>query len=458
MNHPGYFVAVFGGAVAGSEAALQLSRRGIYTVVFEQNALPYGKIEDGLPKWHVKLRNKEEEKIDEKIKPPRVFFVPKVKLGRDIDFEDVTRNWGFSAVLVATGAWKDRPLAIAGIDDYIGRGFYYQNPFVAWFNHNHEPDYDGPQLETYDDAIVVGGGLASLDVVKILMLETTLKALKQHGDKIDMFTLEHGGIAKILESLGVTLSDLGIKGCTLYYRRRIGDMPLSPVPANPTAEQLEKAGAVRAKILKNFQAKYLFQFRECHAPVEKIVVGDRLAGLTFQRTNMVEGKAVPIPDSDEEVRSPLVISSIGSIPEGIAGMPARGDIFRIRDPESGAVEGYENVFALGNAVTGRGNINDSLHHGRKVSEHVMDNHLHWLEEDYEELLRQTSREVEHKISMISAQLTRKNLLPAETIQAIRQRIQEWQQRVNYDGNYDRWIASHLPPRLENMLEDANGQH
>ncbi len=458
MNHPGYFVAVFGGAVAGSEAALQLSRRGIYTAVFEQNALPYGKIEDGLPKWHVKLRNKEEEKIDEKLKQPYVFFVPKVKLGRDIDFEDVTRNWGFSAVLVATGAWRDRPLTIAGIDDYIGRGFYYQNPFVAWFNHNHESDYDGPQLETHDDAIVVGGGLASLDVVKILMIETTLKALKQRGYKIDMFTLEHEGIAKILESLGVTLPELGVKSCTLYYRRRIGDMPLSPLPANPTAEQLEKVGAVRAKILKNFQAKYLFRFGECRVPVEKIVVGDRLAGLTFRRTNMVDGKAVPIPDSDEEVRSPLAISSIGSIPEGIAGMPAHGDIFRIRDPESGALEGYENVFALGNAVTGRGNINDSLHHGRKVSEHVMDNHLHWLEEDYEELLRQTSREVEHKISMISDQLTKKNLLPAETIQTLRQRIQEWQQRVKYDGSYDRWIASHLPSRLENMLEDTNGRH
>jgi hypothetical protein len=328
---------------------------------------------------------------------------------------------------------------------------------VAWFNHNHEPDYDGPQLETSDDAIVVGGGLASLDVVKILMIETTLKALKQRGYKIDMFTLEHEGIARILESLGVTLPELGVKSCTLYYRRRIGDMPLSPLPGNPTAEQLEKVGAVRAKILKNFQAKYMFRFRECHAPVEKIVVGDRLAGLTFRRTNMVEGKAVPVPDSDEEVWSPLAISSIGSIPEGIAGMPAHGDVFRIRDPESGEVEGYENVFALGNAVTGRGNINDSLHHGRKVSEHVMDNHLHWLEEDYEELLRQTSREVEHKISMISDQLTKKNLLPVETIQEICQRIQSWQQRVNYDGNYDRWIASHLPPRLENILENANGQ-
>ena len=63
MNiHPGHFVAIFGGACAGSEAAFRLAERGIYVAVFEQQALPHGKIEDGLPKWHVKLRNKEEGK------------------------------------------------------------------------------------------------------------------------------------------------------------------------------------------------------------------------------------------------------------------------------------------------------------------------------------------------------------------------------------------------------------
>jgi flavin-dependent dehydrogenase len=72
---PGHFVAIVGGAVAGSEAAYRLSQRGIYSVVFEQNALPYGKIEDGLPMWHVKLRNSEERKIDDKLTQPCVFFV-----------------------------------------------------------------------------------------------------------------------------------------------------------------------------------------------------------------------------------------------------------------------------------------------------------------------------------------------------------------------------------------------
>ena len=64
MQHTGHhFVAIFGGAVAGSEAAYQMAKRGIRVVVFDQNTLPYGKIEDGLPKWHEKLRDKEEAKI-----------------------------------------------------------------------------------------------------------------------------------------------------------------------------------------------------------------------------------------------------------------------------------------------------------------------------------------------------------------------------------------------------------
>ena len=62
-----YCVAVCGGAVAGSEAVEQMTSKGVHVVVFDQNALPYGKIETGLPKWHVKLRDKQEQKIDQKL-------------------------------------------------------------------------------------------------------------------------------------------------------------------------------------------------------------------------------------------------------------------------------------------------------------------------------------------------------------------------------------------------------
>ena len=301
MTHPTHFVAIFGGAVSGSEAAYQLSKRGIYSVVFEQNVLPYGKIEDGLPKWHVKLRNKEEEKVNEKIKHPYVMYVPNVKLGKDINFEDIV-NWGFSAVFLATGAWNDRLLPIEGIDDFVDKGLYYQNPLVYWFNHYHEPGYDGKQFDLLDDAIVIGGGLASIDVLKILMIEITQKALEQKGHKTDLFTLDRG-IDKEIENIGLTLADLGIKGCTLYYRRRIIDMPLSPLPTD-TPEQLEKAQNVRQKILNNFQTKFLFRVKECHMPLEKIVEDGRLSGLKFCKTKIENGKAEQIPDSEVEIKSP----------------------------------------------------------------------------------------------------------------------------------------------------------
>ncbi|HHL52322.1 MAG TPA: hypothetical protein ENJ39_03020, partial [Flammeovirgaceae bacterium] len=59
MNHYGkHFVAVIGGSVSGSEAAWLLAEKGYRVVVFDQKMLPYGKIEDGLPKWHIGLRDK----------------------------------------------------------------------------------------------------------------------------------------------------------------------------------------------------------------------------------------------------------------------------------------------------------------------------------------------------------------------------------------------------------------
>jgi len=449
MEHPAHFVAIFGGAVAGSEAAHQLSKRGILTVVFEQQSLPYGKIEDGLPKWHVKLRNKENDKIDGKLNHPLVTYVPNVRLGEDIAFEDVAKNWGFSAVMLATGAWKDRPLPLEGVDEYINKGLYYQNPFIYWFNHYHEPDFSEQQFDIHDDVVVIGGGLASLDVVKVLMIETVQKALEEKGHKVDMFTLDRS-IVKVLEGLGLTLNDLGISGCTLYYRRRVIDMPLSPM-ATDTPEQLTKAENVREKILNNFKTKFLFKVKDCHMPVDKIVEGDRMVGLVFQETKVEDGKAVPIEGSEIEVKTPLVISSIGSIPELIEGVPAEWQVFKLKDTESCQIEGYENVFALGNAVTGKGNILESLKHGRDLSQRVMDNYLDWQEEDYQNYLRQTESNISEQIDAISEKFKDKNLLSVEKIGELQDRIKEFQQKAGYDGNYDKWVEKHLPKRLEDMI-------
>ena len=353
--------------------------------------------------------------------------------------------------MLATGAWKDRPLPVEGVDEYINKGLYYQNPFIYWFNHYHEPDFSGQQFDILDDVVVIGGGLASLDVVKVLMIETVQKALNEKGHKVDMFTLDRS-IAKVLEGLGLTLNDLGISGCTLYYRRRVIDMPLSPM-ATDTPEQLTKAENVREKILNNFKTKFLFKVKDCHMPVDRIVEGDRLVGLVFQETKVEDGKAVPIEGSKIEVRTPLVISSIGSIPELIEGVPAEWQVFKLKDTESCQIEGYENVFAVGNAVTGKGNIIESFKHGRELSQRVMDNYLDWQEEDYQEYLRKTESNIGEQVNAIAESFKDKNLLSVEKINELRDRIKEFQQKVGYDGNYDKWVEKHLPKRLEDLLAD-----
>ena len=449
MSHPGQFVAIFGGAVSGAEAAAQLSRRGIHSVVFEQNALPYGKIEDGLPKWHVKLRNREISRIDEKLSSPLVSYVPGIKLGRDISFKDIVHNWGFSAVLLAIGAWKDRPLPVAGIDAFQGKGFHYQNPFMYWFNHKHEPNYRGPQFEIKDNAIVIGGGLASLDVLKVLMIETVEQALKARGIKTHMFELDRS-IARVLETHNLTLEALGIQGPTLYYRRRIQDMPLSPFPPD-TPEKRAKAEQVREKILNNYQKKYLFHVKPLHMPVSPLVENGELKGLVFQETELIDGKAVPKAGTHHEHRSDMIISSIGSIPEHIDGIPLDGQILKVSNQETCQVEGYDHVFALGNAVTGRGNIEESVRHGRDVSQAVVQEYLKNREEMYEESFRTTESGVKKRIFTLADNLQTSPKLPAEKMALLHDRIKLLQRKAGYDGNYEKWIKLHLPPRLEDMV-------
>ena len=200
-------MAIIGGSVAGSEAAYLLAEKGIRVVVFDQKSLSYGKIEDGLPKWHAGLRDKEEALIDSRLSHEGVRFVPNFQLGRDATLDELVNDWGFSAIIIAIGAWKDRMIAIDGIEHYVDKGLVKQNDFLMWFNHNHEPDYKGPQYQIPNNVGVVGGGLASLDVVKIVMIELVQQALLKRGIHVDMFTLEKKGVAYILDLHQTSLSD-----------------------------------------------------------------------------------------------------------------------------------------------------------------------------------------------------------------------------------------------------------
>ncbi len=452
MN-PGHFIAIFGGAVAGSEAAAELAGQNAKVVVFEQNELPYGKLESGLPKWHDKLRDRQEAMIDEKLNHPNIYFVPNIKLGRELDLKEVVENWGFTVVLLATGAWRDRPLPVPDIEKYVNKGFYYQNPFVHWFNRNHDPDYDGPQYHVPDGTIIIGGGLASLDMGKIVMMEITQNALRERGIETDIFTMERQGIPAILDQHGLDLPKLGIRGCTLYTRHSVGDMPLTVIPDDATPEQIEKAHAGRKKILSKIQEKFPFKLQPGRIAVRTIGENGRLKGMIFQKAHEENGRYSPVPGSDEEVLTSLVISAIGSIPEDIPGIPLQGEIYEVENTNSGKLKAFENVYALGNAVTGRGNIRQSQLHSRQVTENIRDEFLAYTDEDYREIFDSAAARVDNRVQFISERIKEMKMLSGERVAALINKVKIMQAKAGYDGDYKKWIKSHLPVRLEDMLEE-----
>ena len=130
----------------------------------EQEVQEDPKIEDGLPRWHEGLRHKEYRIIDEKLSKPEICFVPNTRIGEDIGFAELVNDWGFSAVVLANGAWRDRPLPVEGADDYIDRGLVYQNAFVVAFNHAERGDLPDAKYTVHDGALIRGRELPRADV------------------------------------------------------------------------------------------------------------------------------------------------------------------------------------------------------------------------------------------------------------------------------------------------------
>ncbi len=370
----GHHVAVIGGATAGAEVASRLADRGVAVTVIEQNARPYGKIEDGLPRWHEGLRHKEYRIIDEKLSKPEICFVPNTRIGEDIGFAELVNDWGFSAVVLANGAWRDRPLPVEGADDYIDRGLVYQNAFVVAFNHAERGDLPDAKYTVHDGALIVGGGLASIDVAKIHTLELTIKAMAERGIAISLLDLEIKGIPKVLAAHDLAWEDLGLKGVTIYYRRRVEDMPLMSAPEGADEARIKKVEAGRRRMLDKATSKYRFKVEPLCAPDELILENGQLKGMVFRRTRIEDGRA-KMTDQTFEAFGPAVISSIGSIPEPIEGIALKGELFDFQDWEIGKLEGYPSVFSVGNVVTGKGNIVASRKHATQVSEKAIEAYL-----------------------------------------------------------------------------------
>ena len=80
--------------------------------------------------------------------------------------------------------------------------------------------------------------------------------------------------------------------------------------------------------------------------------------------------------------------------------------YDIKDQETGEVKGLHNVFGVGNAITGKGNIRVSRNHAREVAAYVADKRL-----------------PENGVD----------------VGAVREKVYSLQEKAGYDGNYPAWV-------------------
>jgi hypothetical protein len=188
-------------------------------------------------------------------------------------------------------------------------------------------------------------------------------------------------------------------------------MPLASME-NPTPAQQEKLRVSRGKIMDKVMRKFLVRLETNAAPIRAIEREGALGGIVFQRTEIVDGRVVKLEGSEFEAPSKQVISSIGSIPMPIDGLPMKGELYRWENWDAGEL--IPGVFGLGNVLTGKGNIKASRRNAQEITPRVVERALGGPR------------------------------IPPAGIQEIFQLIQARWDAVGYPGGYADWISHHRP--------------
>jgi ferredoxin--NADP+ reductase len=159
-------VAIVGAGPAGIYAGNILRRQvdeaggQVAIDLFESLPAPYGLIRYGVAPDHPRIKgivNSLHEMLDE----GTIRLIANVEVGRDVTVDELRER--YDAVIFATGALKDAPLDIPGIDL---AGSYGAADLVAWYDGHPDVPREWP-LEA-ESIAVIGNGNVALDVARVL--------------------------------------------------------------------------------------------------------------------------------------------------------------------------------------------------------------------------------------------------------------------------------------------------
>jgi NADPH-dependent glutamate synthase beta subunit-like oxidoreductase len=160
-------IAIIGSGPAGCYLADSLLRLipGASIDIFERLPVPFGLIRYGVAPDHQGTKAVARV-LDRVLSRDRVSFFGNVEVGRDIRLEELMAL--YDAVVLATGASRDRRLNIPGEDlpGVVGSG-----AFTGWYNGH--PDHRAPAIDGVRSALIIGNGNVAIDVARVLAKSST---------------------------------------------------------------------------------------------------------------------------------------------------------------------------------------------------------------------------------------------------------------------------------------------
>jgi hypothetical protein len=349
-------IGMVGAGIGGVTYADSLRRSGARVVVYEGSSIPFGKTHDQIPFWHSNQKKLEIEKMLWMLSQPGIQFVPNAWIDESL-LPALYQQHDF--VRFAHGATIENPLTAKVFDPSTGennevrlgidlelsnvttQGQHIHEMNQNWAEGNSFWKFAHDSLKKYPDlltkpSIVVGGGLASYDVIKSLSLTRVVLGLeryfRQHdvtklpalekfvSEKIEKVAVK--GLKMILEEFGVSLEELNLPKLYLVYRRKKSNMEWRKVGE----KDLDRDLKLRTYITDR-EAEFDFIVREERSVNTIHHYDGKLLSMTLS------GKK----EEDAENYEPaVVISSIGSKPV---------------TPDSHLI--------LGDGKTGKGNLKSS---------------------------------------------------------------------------------------------------
>ena len=321
-------IAIVGSGPAGyytAEAAVKQWGEDARVDIFDKLPVPFGLIRTGVAPDHQSIkavaRRYEKTAIGDTVR-----FAGNVEIGRDIAIEELTEL--YDAVILATGAPRDRDLPIPGADS---ANVFGSAAFIGWYNGHPEYAALAPDLSGRH-AVIIGMGNVALDVARIL----SKTEAEFEGSDIVAHALE-----LLRDSNIETITILGRRGPhqimmtpkelgeLLRLERAVPRVENADLPPPESDDMLDPGQRKSVTLLREFAAlspsdragkalSISFDFFASPTLIEQ--EGGNLSGLVVERTELKDGRAV---GSGETYRIPadLLISCIGYRTSPIAGVP-----------------------------------------------------------------------------------------------------------------------------------------